>query len=110
VSLFSENKHLPKMDAARLLRWSIILSSYHYEIQFKKGSNIQNADCLSRSPVSNEVDLSNANFIEMFDEIFDCNFIYLSTPLVSYIEVAENTANDIVLRKVVKIVQNGNIN
>ena len=98
------------MSNAILLRWSIILSSYQYKIHYKKGSHIMNADCLSRLPVSGEVDLSNSNFVQLLDESFDCNFIYLSTPLVSYKEVAENTAKDVILSKLIEIVQNGNSN
>ncbi|KAJ8879810.1 hypothetical protein PR048_020418 [Dryococelus australis] len=47
LPLFSGKKKIPQVTDARLLRWSIILSSYQYKLQYKKGMNIQNANvCL----------------------------------------------------------------
>ena len=38
------------MAAARLWRWAIALSAYSYDIEYLKGSEHGNADCLSRLP------------------------------------------------------------
>ncbi|KAJ8885861.1 hypothetical protein PR048_012067 [Dryococelus australis] len=98
--LFSEKKKIPQVANARLLRWSIILSFYQYKIQYKKGKNIQNADCLSHLP--------NNCFVALPDD-YDCNFIYMSTPLVSYNEVADITSKDLIVTKVLETVMNGNL-
>ena len=43
------------MASARIQRWALTLSAYHYEICYKPGADHANADGLSRLPVSNHV-------------------------------------------------------
>lgn len=45
------------MAAARIQRWALILAGYEYEILYKKGKKNGNADCLSRLPLKESVDL-----------------------------------------------------
>ena len=54
LSLFSPTKGLPKSSCNRLLRWSIILSGYDYEITYKRSIHHANADSFSRLPIANE--------------------------------------------------------
>ncbi|GBM45039.1 Retrovirus-related Pol polyprotein from transposon 17.6 [Araneus ventricosus] len=42
---------LPKMTAARLLRYASFLAGFDYTVKFRKGLENQNVDCLSRAPV-----------------------------------------------------------
>ncbi|KAJ8866091.1 hypothetical protein PR048_033615 [Dryococelus australis] len=65
--LVSEKKIMPQVANARLLRCSIILSSYQYKIQYKKGKNNQKAECLSCLP---------NNCLVALPDDYDCNFIY----------------------------------
>src|SRR5277367_3572717 len=51
VSVFSPDKPLSMQVPARMLRWKLILASHDYEIKYKKGSSISNADGLSRLPI-----------------------------------------------------------
>ena len=39
------------MAAARIQRWSLLLSSYQYVIQHRPGTKLLNADALSRLPL-----------------------------------------------------------
>ena len=48
LSLFAPDKPAPVHTAARLQRWSLILSSYKYSLQFRKTSEHLDADCMSR--------------------------------------------------------------
>ena len=48
--LFSENKGVPQMASARIQRWAITLSAYHYTIRYKAGKHLGNADAFSRLP------------------------------------------------------------
>ncbi|KAL4100823.1 hypothetical protein QTP88_020852 [Uroleucon formosanum] len=51
-SIFNPSKNIPVVASSRLQRWAVILSSYQYEIQHRKGVDISNADALSRLPQS----------------------------------------------------------
>ena len=45
------DKMTPPMAAARIQRWTLILSAYDYAIQYKEGIQNANADALSRLPL-----------------------------------------------------------
>ncbi len=49
--LFSEHKTTPTMASSRIQRWSLTLGAYNYKIAYKPGTDIGNADCLSRLPL-----------------------------------------------------------
>ncbi|KAJ8873377.1 hypothetical protein PR048_027013 [Dryococelus australis] len=66
VFLFSEKQNIPQVANARLIRYSIILSSYQNKIQYRKGKHIQNAICLSHLP--------NNSVVALPDD-YDCNLI-----------------------------------
>ena len=52
TSLFHEKKGEPTMASARIQRWSLTLSTYNYKLRFKSGKHNNNADALSRMPLS----------------------------------------------------------
>ncbi|KAJ8896471.1 hypothetical protein PR048_001815, partial [Dryococelus australis] len=60
-----------------------------YMIQFKKGKNFHNADCLFCLP--------NNCLLALPDDYYDCNFIYMQTK-VSYKEVSDITSKYIILK------------
>ena len=49
--IFNPKKSIPPLSAARLQRWSIILSAYGYTIAFKPTQLHGNANGLSRLPL-----------------------------------------------------------
>ena len=49
--LFGESKQVPIMAASRIQRWSLTLGAYEYNIQYRPGSKMGNADALSRLPL-----------------------------------------------------------
>ena len=53
--LLGATRGVPAMASARIQRWALTLSAYHYEICYKPGADHGNADGLSRLPVSNHV-------------------------------------------------------
>jgi len=53
--LLGETRGVPAMASARIQRWALTLSAYHYEIRHKPGADHSNADGLSRLPVSSDV-------------------------------------------------------
>ncbi|XP_054257422.1 uncharacterized protein K02A2.6-like [Macrosteles quadrilineatus] len=52
--LLGPTRSIPTLAAARVQRWALILSAYEYEIVYKKGCDMANADGLSRLPCQNE--------------------------------------------------------
>ena len=51
LGLLGENKPIPQQASPRLQRWAITLAGYDYRLQYRKGSENGNADCLSRLPL-----------------------------------------------------------
>ena len=49
-SIFGKKCNIPVLAASRLVRWSLILNSYDYEIEFRNTTKHNNADMLSRIP------------------------------------------------------------
>ena len=44
---FGELKEIPPLASARIQRWALTLSAYHYSIRYKAGKTLCNADALS---------------------------------------------------------------
>lgn len=51
LGLFNPHKQIPTVMSAQMLRRRIFLSAYEYEIVYRPGSKMGNADCLSRLPL-----------------------------------------------------------
>ena len=51
LGLFKEDRTISPTGSARVQRWALILVNYHYQLVFKPGSKISNADGSSRLPV-----------------------------------------------------------
>ena len=73
----------PVLAAARLQRWSLLLSSYHYEIEFKPSAEVASADALSRLPLQLKKDAS------VEEEIFFVASQQLNRHPVSATEIAQ---------------------
>ncbi|XP_075723826.1 uncharacterized protein LOC142765907 [Rhipicephalus microplus] len=52
LRLLSPDKPVPALAAARIQRWSLLLSGYTYTIEYKAGKTLPVADALSRLPCS----------------------------------------------------------
>lgn len=95
--IFSQNKNIPVTAAARITRWAVTLSAYDYNIQYRKGSLISNADGLSRLPMKNKTLISDALFsFSLHNDI----------PINSHV-VASATKKDITLSKVLDLTLSG---
>ena len=51
--IFDAKTAIPTLAAARLVRWSVMLCVYDYEIEFKTSKQHANADMLSHLPLTN---------------------------------------------------------
>lgn len=67
--IFSKNKAIPATAAARIMRWALTLFAYEYEIKYKNGKLVANADGLSRLPMQDETGIT--NFVYSFNVVRD---------------------------------------
>ena len=51
-TIFGEKHGIPPLAAARMQRWALLLSAYHYNIEYIAGKSNYSADCMSRLPDS----------------------------------------------------------
>ena len=101
LKIFAPDSATPVLAAARLQRWSLLLSSYQYEIEFKPSAEVASADALSRLPMQYRKDAS------VEDKIFQVSAIQLRKHPVSVLEIARQTARNPVLAKALAMTQNG---
>ena len=51
LGLLGEMKPLPKYSSSRLQRWALLMQGFDYELIYRPGTSIANADALSRLPL-----------------------------------------------------------
>ena len=92
--IFNPNKPLPAHSANRLLNWAYILAAYDYEIVHRKAALLAVPDALSRLPSS--------GIINDVHQEMDLGAL----PLTAF-DIAQATASDPLLAKVIEIVIRG---
>ena len=101
LKIFAPDSATPVLAAARLQRWSLLLSSYQYEIEFKPSAGVASADALSRLPLQYKKDAS------VEDRIFHVATQQLNRHPVSASEIARETSRNPTLAKALSLTQNG---
>jgi RNase H-like domain found in reverse transcriptase/Reverse transcriptase (RNA-dependent DNA polymerase)/Integrase zinc binding domain/Integrase core domain len=97
-SLFNFKKGMPSVATARLQRWMLIVSVYDCRIVYKKGSNLQNADALSRLPLDKVTGVENIE-INTLETI--------QNGPVTVERIAKATKDDPILEKVFQYIMYG---
>ena len=99
--LFSESKGIPVMASARIQRWALTLAAYQYNIRYKPGKTLNNADALSRlpRPVTTTDDCSPAEHTHLICQ--------LSSTSIDVGRIKQWTARDPLLSQVLRYVQTG---
>ena len=90
TTIFSPKSSLPALAAARLQRWAITLSAYHYDIEFHPTAKHANADSLSRLP------LDNISTAEIDDLVCLFNIQQIATFPVNPKQLGLETSNDFI--------------
>ena len=93
LKIFAPDSATPVLAAARLQSWSLLLSSYHYEIEFKSSAEVASADALSRLPLQYRKDAS------VEEEIFHVTPQQLKRHPVSAAEIPKDTSRNPLLAK-----------
>lgn len=94
--LFGPTKGIPTLAAARIQRWALILAAYQYDLIYRKGSEIGNADALSRLPCTVSTEEGEISFFATDYKL-----------PITYKEIGLATKYDPVLAKVLDMTQNG---
>ena len=101
--LFSESRHIPMMASSRIQRWALTLSAYEYKILHRPGSQMSNADALSRLPLSDQP--CDRDIPPLGD--FNLLIQHLSDTVVTAAHICEWTAKDRVLSRVHHFILHG---
>ena len=100
LALFGRGKSIPVHANARLVRWSILLSEFDYDLCFKPGKQNVVADALSRLPISDGPSSETPNeYVKLIEQ--------LDSKKYSFGEIRDLTAEDPVLTKVVQYLKTG---
>ena len=104
--IFSPNKGIPVLAAARIQRWAMQLASYSYDISVRSSSQNGNADALSRLPQTNTEDRRwvKANWTS---DACAINVTQVNGLPVSAKNIATETIHDPILSKVMFFTING---
>ena len=99
--LLNESKAIPTLASARIQRWALTLATYQYKIVYKKGSEISNADGLSRLPLP----AASQNTPVPSEHVLLLE--HLSSGPITATQIKIMTRQDKVLSKVLYFVQKG---
>ena len=95
--IFDPKTEIGPIAAGRLVRWSLILSQYNYELEYRPTKKHCNADMLSRLPRTVKSELP-------VDNIYS---LQIDTLPVTSDEIKLEILNDHVLKRVLEFLQNG---
>ena len=101
LGLFKEDRAISPAGSARVQRWALVLASYHYQLVYKPGSKISNANGLSRQPIEDYV-----TPLTCLEEVVLSMSVFDLTPVTSK-TVAFYTSRDPVLSQVCKWILHG---
>ena len=101
TTIFGAKRGTPSLAAACLQLWSLILSAYSYNIEYRPTETHANADSLSRLPLKSQ------GALIMSDEPAIFNVSQLKSLPVTSQQLRTATRTDPILSKVVSYVRSG---
>ena len=101
TTIFSPKASLPALAAARLQRWAIALSAYHYDIEFHPTAKHANAHSLLRLTLDSISTAEIDNLACLF------NIQQIATLPVDPKQLCLETSNDSVLSRVLRYTKEG---
>ncbi|XP_017466491.1 PREDICTED: uncharacterized protein K02A2.6-like [Rhagoletis zephyria] len=99
---------MPAITSARLLRYAEFLSSFNYEVIYKKGSENTNADCLSRATQIPGNHCTDKVINEEINELCLLSIFEISSEYINSEILASETAKDPELSNILTNMMNGN--
>ena len=75
LGLFGKHKRIPADANARLIRWSILLSMYTYDLVYKAGKTMVVSDALSRLPLPEDINTNvPIEYVHMIESLENFNY------------------------------------
>ena len=102
TSIFNPKKDITPHSAARLQRWTLILSAYTYTIEYKSTQANGNADALSHLPLEGDSAIDQDSVVS---SLF--NLAQIDQLPVDSVQIQSVTSKDIVLSKVLQYCREG---
>ncbi|XP_054832322.1 uncharacterized protein K02A2.6-like, partial [Eublepharis macularius] len=100
LGLLAPDKQTPQILSPRMLRWTVFMSAYSYELQHRPGKAMGHANALSSLPLADQgIDPSPAHHIMLLED--------LPSPLLRASDVASHAAKDRTLSRVLNWVWRG---
>ncbi|XP_017479034.1 PREDICTED: uncharacterized protein K02A2.6-like [Rhagoletis zephyria] len=101
LGIFNRKKQIPQMLSPRMLRWCLLLAAYDYQLEYRPGQKHANADCLSRLPLSANIDadMSGPADVLMLE-------LRNNTPIKAE-QIAEATSRDPIMSRVLRWLLHG---
>lgn len=103
-AILGSKRGIPTLAASRLQRWAIILAAYEYEIEYRKGSELANADAMSRLPLPSEAVERSPGDVSTVKQICEG---FGAQPPCSPKSIAKLTAKDVTLSRALTLTQQG---
>ncbi|KAL1447451.1 hypothetical protein WDU94_001922, partial [Cyamophila willieti] len=88
------------MTSARLLRYASFLSGFDYTVQFKKGKENENVDCMSRAPISKQTS-AEQEIGEEVNQLYDEVILQISSNKITCQVIKEETERDNELKTII---------
>jgi len=95
------------MTSARLLRYASFLSGFDYEVEYKKGSENVNVDCLSRAPVNQKHYSTDIAINEKVHQLCYSTIFEISSEELTAERITQETNKNEVLSRIKKNLLNG---
>ncbi|UYV69874.1 K02A2.6-like [Cordylochernes scorpioides] len=93
--IFHPKSKFPKKKSARLLRYASFLTGFDYVVSFKKGTENQIADCLSRAPTAQGYVTTDMIINEEVHRICSSTVFEISTKTLTLEEIVKETDKEL---------------
>nr|CAH7754492.1 unnamed protein product [Callosobruchus chinensis] len=103
--IFHQDKALPQMTSARLLRYASFLSGFDYKVSCKRGKENKNTDCLSQAPLKQSHVTTDMLLNEEASQICTQKIYQLSNEDITYDIIKSETVQDPQLRAIIERIQ-----
>ena len=107
IAMFSSHKRIPSLVVNCLARWTLFLSQFKYNIEYRKTKNHANADALSQLPSGDDVKFDKEESEQDVDIVCTIKLLSRQVTASDSQTLRKETAKDSVFSQVVRFVCEG---